>query len=198
VPTTIEPDGWTGETEGPIVKDGHIAYVHYQWGEDSWSMGVDVLDLKTGKTAYGWQAPEAEWMSAPTVNSTGAYWMVDADYADEDNTIASVSFDGKATGPVIPEGTGHGVRAEMVTASDTTLTVMEDPTQADLYGPIGEAMLPKIRQFTLTGAPLGRVSCAPGAQILPAADTGRTVVWVDSRTSSNALVVGSKPKGSCA
>ena len=192
-PHTIQPDGWTGEIVAPVVKAGRIAYVDYRWTDETWSLGVDVLDVATGKTTLGWQAPEAEWIGVPTLNTAAAYWVVDASWADEENTVAFVGSDG-STGPLIPEGTGHGSRAEMVTASDTTLTTMEDPALADLSGPISDKMLPKIRQYTLAGAPLGRVTCAPGAELLPAAVTDRTVVWVDTRTTLNNLVSGSAPR----
>ncbi|WP_157546084.1 M4 family metallopeptidase [Hamadaea tsunoensis] len=189
-PQTIAAPLGTGMVMAPVVKNGHIAYIDEQWTAESWSLGVDMFDLATGQTSYGWQAPEAEWEGVPTITATGAYWVVDANWAVEENTIGHLGFDG-ATGSLIPEGTGHGVRAEMVTASDTTLTIMEDPTSADYYGGISDKMLPKLQQFTLAGVRLGRVSCAPGAELLPAAVTGRTVVWIDSRTSLNDLVVGS-------
>jgi Zn-dependent metalloprotease len=189
-PQTIAAAPGSGLVTAPVVKEGHIAYVDQRWSAQTWSLGVDVLDLATGQTSYGWQAPEAEWESVPTVTATGAYWVVDANWAAEENTVAHLGFDG-TTGPLIAEGTGHGVRAAMVTASDTTLSIMESPTLADYYGGISDKMLPKIQQFTLAGERLGRVSCAPGAELLPAADTGRSVVWIDSRTSLNDLVVGS-------
>jgi Zn-dependent metalloprotease len=192
-PQTIAAAPGTGMVMAPVVKDGHIAYVDEQWSAETWSLGVDMLDLATGQTSYGWQAPDAEWESVPTINATGAYWVVDANWAVEENTIAQLGLDG-TTGSLIPEGTGQGVRADMVTASDTTLTIMEDPALAENYVGISDKVLPKIQQFTLAGVRLGRLSCAPGAELLPAAVTDRTVVWIDSRTSLNNLVVGSGPR----
>ncbi|MFF7215041.1 M4 family metallopeptidase, partial [Streptomyces sp. NPDC008238] len=203
VPHTVplhRPDATTAgadvRAEFPSVKDGRIAYtVSGWWGDDPdhRRAAVDVFDTRTGRTSLGTPS-RAVWTSRPVATGSGVYWLADADPYDAGQpALRRSGLDGSGTKDVIPETSTAALGAWTLTASDTAVTLTVDPlSPTDL-----PYLDTRLVQFTSKGAPLGRVSCAPGRQTYAVAATGGRVLWLDTTTTSFDLVTRSRPAGDC-
>ncbi|MEU0182081.1 M4 family metallopeptidase, partial [Streptomyces sp. NPDC006207] len=194
------PDATAGDAdvraESPSVKDGRIAYtVSGWWGDDPGHRRavVDVYDTRTGRTALGTPG-RAVWTSPPVATSSGVYWLADEDPFDEgQSALRRSGLDATGTTDVIPATSSATIGAWTLTASDTAVTLTVDP-----MAPTGLPYLDtKLYQYTSEGAPLGRVSCAPGRQTHAVAATGGRVLWLDTTTTSFDLVTRNRPAGEC-
>ncbi|WP_326579773.1 M4 family metallopeptidase [Actinacidiphila glaucinigra] len=182
--------------ESPSVHDGRIAYtVSGWWGDDPGHRRavVDVFDTRTGRTALGTPG-RAVWTSRPVATSSGVYWLADEDPFDEgQSAVRRSGLDGSGTTDVIPATSSATIGAWALTASDTAVTLTVDPP-----APTGLPYLAtQLRQYSSKGAPLGRVSCAPGRQTYAVAAGGGRVLWLDTTTTSFDLVTRSRPAGDC-
>lgn len=202
---TVEHD-WVGPATAPVVRAGRIAYVRYEVfqhddGSWDWALGVEVFDTRTGRTVVAGLDDGAETVSYPALTTRGAYWVADRDpgYTEAgawNNSVRAYSF-GTGSGQVLFDETGSTAkRAWVLTASDTTLTVTEDaPKEAWQSATMpSDAIMPRLKQYTLDGRYLGEASCSPGAQMFAAAGEGRTVVFKSTATSVTGLAVASGAK----
>ncbi|WP_265736710.1 M4 family metallopeptidase [Peterkaempfera griseoplana] len=182
----------------PAVKGGHIAYIHDGLFDGAYGALIEVYDTTTGKTTPLGAPSQPEWISAPVATASGVYWLIDTDYTDDDlTTLRRADFDGSDVTDLIPEKSANPVRAYGLAASDTAVTLTVYPSYYQTYDNLNDS-LPKLQQFTPTGAPLGRVSCSRGQQANPAADTGSRVLWIDNTTTDADLVTRDHPAGECA
>ncbi|MEV4535872.1 M4 family metallopeptidase [Asanoa sp. NPDC049518] len=205
VHTLAHPD-WFGSATAPSVKGGKISYVRYenyaqpdangQW----WSLGVEVHDLATGRTTYAGGDAGAERMSYPDLSDTGTAWMTDRDYGtivDGEwtkgayyDSVRLFDFATRTSHLLFEENSPQAVRAVTVALSDTTLTVTEEaPVKAWLEsgGYPGNALNPKLKQYTFQGKYIGPASCSPGAQMYATAAAGREVIFMDSSAAGFGL-----------
>lgn len=202
---TVEHD-WFGPATAPVVQAGRIGYVRYEIfehedGSWDWALGVEVHDTRTGETVVAGLDNGAESVSYPALSTRGAYWVADIDpgYTEAgawNNSVRAYSF---ATGEgkiLFDETSPNAKRAWMLTASDTALTVTEDaPKEAWQSATLpSDALMPRLKQYTLDGRYLGEASCSPGAQMFAAAGEGRTVVFKSTATSVTGLAVASGAK----
>ncbi|WP_419702919.1 M4 family metallopeptidase [Promicromonospora sp. NFX87] len=203
---TVERD-WVGSPSAPVVKAGRIAFVRYEiflhddWSWD-WALGVEVHDTRTGETAVAGLDAGAESVSYPSLTTKGVYWVTDLDpgYTEAgawNNSVRAYTFATGESEILFHETTSpEPKRAWVLTASDTTLTVTEDaPKEAWQSATMPtDALMPRLKQYTLDGRYLGEASCSPGAQMFAAAGPGRTVVFKSSATSVTGLAVASGAK----
>ncbi|XVV10088.1 M4 family metallopeptidase [Actinoplanes sp. CA-131856] len=203
---TLAHPGWRGSATAPSVKNGKISYVRYENFEQPdangayWSLGVEVYDVTTGRTVYAGGDTGAERMSYPDLSSTGVAWMTDRDYGTivdgqwtqgaYYDSVRLYDFAKRTSRLLFDETTPQAIRAVTVALSDTTLTVTEEaPVKAWLEtgGYPGNALNPKLKQYTFEGRYLGPASCSPGAQMYATAAKGREVVYMDSAASGFGL-----------
>ncbi|WP_425956679.1 M4 family metallopeptidase [Xylanimonas sp. McL0601] len=209
---TVEHD-WFGPATAPSVKDGRISYVRYEvflHPQDSswdWALGAEVYDTATGTTTLAGLDPGAETMSYPSLSSTGVAWVTDTDEgtwtADGPSQAAfndSVRLFDFATGTsrlLFDENSPQAVRADVLTLSDTTLTITEEaPVEVWMAtnGYPSDALNPKLQQYTFDGTYVGPASCSPGAQMFATAGLGRTVVYKDSSAAGFGLAIATGVK----
>ncbi|MFF5077606.1 M4 family metallopeptidase [Actinoplanes sp. NPDC000266] len=205
VRTLTHPD-WRGSATAPSVKNGKISYVRYENFEQPdangvyWSLGVEVYDVTTGRTAYAGGDAGAERMSYPDLSSTGVAWMTDRDYGTivdgqwtqgaYYDSVRLYDFAQGTSRLLFDESTPQAIRAVTVALSDTTLTVTEEaPVKAWLEtgGYPNNVLNPKLKQYTLRGTYVGPASCSPGAQMYATAGKNREVVYMDSSASGFGL-----------
>jgi Zn-dependent metalloprotease len=205
VHTLAHPD-WFGPATAPTVEAGKISYVRYEIypqpdaNGQYWSLGVEVHDLRTGRTTYAGGDAGAETMSYPDLSSTGVAWMTDRDYGTivngewsqgaYYNSVRLFDFATKTSHLLFEENSPQAIRADTVALSDTTLTVTEEaPVKAwvETGGYPGNALNPKLKQYTFQGKYIGPASCSPGAQMYATAAMGREVVFMDSSASGFGL-----------
>ncbi|MEV4350466.1 M4 family metallopeptidase [Actinoplanes sp. NPDC049596] len=205
VHTLAHPD-WRGSATAPSVKNGRISYVRYENFEQPdangiyWSLGAEVYDVKTGRTTYAGGDFGAERMSYPDLSATGVAWMTDRDYGtiiDGEwsqgayyDSVRLFDFATRTSHLLFEENSPQAIRAVTVALSDTTLTVTEEaPVKAWLEtgGYPGNALNPKLKQYTFQGRYLGPASCSPGAQMYATAATGRDVAYMDSSAAGFGL-----------
>ena len=199
---TLEHD-WTGPATAPVVRAGRIAYVRYEVfqhddGSWDWALGVETYDTRTGETVLAGLDNGAESVSYPALSTKGAYWVTDLDpgYTEAgawNNSVRAYSFATRKGGILFDETSSTAKRAWVLTASDTTLTVTEDaPKEAWQSATLpSDALMPRLKQYTLDGVYVGDASCSPGAQMFAAAGEGRTVVFKSTATSVTGLAVAS-------
>lgn len=202
---TVEHD-WVGPATAPTVRAGRIAYVRYEVfqhddGSWDWALGVEVFDTRTGRTVLAGLDNGAETVSYPALTTKGAYWVADRDpgYTEAgawNNSVRAYSFATRQGGILFDETSSTAKRAWVLTASDTTLTVTEDaPKEAWQSATLpSDALMPRLKQYTLDGVYVGDASCSPGAQMFAEAGEGRTVVFKSTATSVTGLAVASGAK----
>ncbi|SNY53564.1 M4 family metallopeptidase [Paractinoplanes atraurantiacus] len=205
VHTLAHPD-WLGSATAPSVENGRISYVRYENFTEPdangvyWSLGVEVYDVKTGRTAYAGGDRGAERMSYPDLSATGVAWMTDRDYGTIVNgewtkgayydSVRLYDFATRTSHLLFEENSPQAIRTVTVALSDTTLTVTEEaPVSAWLEtgGYPNNVLNPKLKQYTFQGRYLGPASCSPGAQMYATAGKGREVVYMDSSASGFGL-----------
>jgi bacillolysin len=209
VHTLAHPD-WFGPATAPTVEAGKISYVRYEIYSQPdangqyWSLGVEVYDLKTGKTTYAGGDAGAERMSYPDLSGSGVAWMTDRDYGTIVNgewtqgayydSVRLFDFATRTSRLLFDENSPQAIRADTVALSDTTLTVTEEaPVKAwmDSGGYPDNSLNPKLKQYTFQGKYIGPASCSPGAQMYATAATGRAVIFMDSSASGFGLAYAS-------
>ncbi|SDS81330.1 M4 family metallopeptidase [Actinoplanes derwentensis] len=212
VHTLTHPD-WFGSATAPSVENGKISYVRYEIYRQPdangqyWSLGVEVYDLATGKTAYAGGDVGAERMSYPDLSGTGVAWMTDRDYGTivdgewskgaYHDSVRLYDFATRTSSLLFEENSPQAIRAVTVALSDSTLTVTEEaPVSAwmESGGYPGNSLNPKLKQYTLQGRYLGPASCSPGAQMYATAAGGRKVVFMDSSAAGFGLAYASGAK----
>lgn len=198
VHTLAHPD-WVGNATAPSVKNGKISYVRYEdyaqpdANGNRWSLGVEVYDLATGKATFAGGDPGAETMSYPQVSATGVAWVINRDYGQYvdgqwnqgtfNDSVRLFDFATRTSHLLFEENSPQAIRADVLTLSDTTLTVTEEAPY-DLWLSTGgypdNALNPKLKQYTFDGKYVGPASCSPGAQMFATAGAGREVIFMDS------------------
>ncbi|GAA0484436.1 hypothetical protein Ade02nite_87600 [Paractinoplanes deccanensis] len=205
VHTLAHPD-WRGSATAPSVKNGKISYVRYEnYAQPDangvyWSLGVEVHDVATGRTVYAGGDAGAERMSYPDLSTTGVAWMTDRDYGTivDGEWTQGAYYDSvrlfdlatRTSRLLFDETSPQAIRAVTVAVSDTTLTVTEEAPVKDWIetgGYPGNALNPKLKQYTFQGRYVGPASCSPGAQMYATAAKGREVVYMDSSASGFGL-----------
>ncbi|MEV4808722.1 M4 family metallopeptidase [Micromonospora avicenniae] len=198
VHTLAHPD-WVGNATAPDVKNGKISYVRYEdyaqpdANGNRWSLGVEVYDLATGKITFAGGDPGAETMSYPQLSGTGVAWVINRDYGQYvdgqwnqgtfNDSVRLFDFATRTSHLLFEENSPQAIRADVLTLSDTTLTVTEEAPY-DLWLSTGgypdNALNPKLKQYTFDGKYVGPASCSPGAQMFATAGAGREVIFMDS------------------
>ncbi|MEU4678359.1 M4 family metallopeptidase [Micromonospora sp. NPDC023737] len=213
VHTLAHPD-WVGNATAPSVKNGKISYVRYEdyaqpdANGNWWSLGVEVYDLATGKVTFAGGDPGAETMSYPQVSGTGVAWVINRDYGrlvdgqwnqgTFNDSVRLFDFATRTSHLLFEENSPQAIRADVLTLSDTTLTVTEEAPY-DLWLSTGgypdNALNPKLKQYTFNGEYVGPASCSPGAQMFATAGAGREVIFMDSSAGGFGLAYakGAKP-----
>ncbi|WP_093618168.1 M4 family metallopeptidase [Actinoplanes philippinensis] len=210
---TLAHPGWFGNATAPSVKGGKISYVRYEIyqqpdaGGHQWSLGVEVHDVRTGKTTYAGGDGGAERMSYPDLSGTGVAWMTDRDYGTivdgqwskgaYHDSVRLFDFATRTSRLLFEENSPQAIRAVTVALSDTTLTVTEEaPVEAWMAngGYPDNSLNPKLKQYTFQGRYVGPASCSPGAQMYATAATGREVIYMDSSASGFGLAYATGAK----
>jgi Zn-dependent metalloprotease len=182
----------------PDIAAGRLAYVREFPTEVSLPDGVytrtfsavEVLDVATGAvTEVG---PRTQgYITRPTIAGTSVVWAAD-DRSDPYSAIRKAPLAGGSWTDIVPESNVGGLHIHDLVASSTAVTVTSEGAGERLGNGV-----PILLQYTLDGAPLGRVTCSTGFTDRAAADSGSTVVWVDTAAASDTLVVRKTPAGSC-
>ena len=92
----------------------------------------------------------------------------------------------------MPESNVGGLHIHDLVASSTTITVTSEGDSERLGSGV-----PLLLQYTVDGTSLGRVTCSTGFTDRAAADTGSTVVWVDTAAAYDPLATRATPAGTC-
>ncbi|GAA0525796.1 hypothetical protein GCM10010172_02840 [Paractinoplanes ferrugineus] len=203
---TLAHPGWIGSATAPTVTGGRISYVRYEnyaqpdAAGHTWSLGVEVHDVRTGRTTYAGGDAGAERMSYPDLSSTGVAWMTDRDYGTivdgewsqgtYNDSVRLFDFATRTSHLLFEENSPQAVRADTVALSDSTLTItVQAPVAAWMEngGYPDNSLNPKLKQYTFQGRYLGPASCSPGAQMYATAGKGREVIFMDSSASGFGL-----------
>ncbi|MEU6664211.1 M4 family metallopeptidase [Streptomyces sp. NPDC046821] len=183
-------------TAVPSVRDGVIAYGK-MWPEtDGYKLGVETLDLATGKRALMPGDPAKTVNIGQTaVTNKGVFWMRDTNPDDQGLvSVERAAVDGTSPVTISPESGAGALYGQLLTASDDAVTVSAVPPMTAW----DNAMMPKLYQLAPDGkGGPQRVSCNRGDQIFPAADTGKRVLWLDGTTGWTSLVKRDRPAGKC-
>jgi Zn-dependent metalloprotease len=189
----------TGTATGvPDISGGKLAYVREFPTEVSLPDGthtrifnaIEVLDIATGKiTELG---PRTQgYITRPTIAGSSVVWAAD-DRSDPYTALRKTPLAGGAWTDIVPESKVGGLHVHDLVASSTTLTVTSEGSSERLGGGV-----PLLLQYTLDGKSLGRVTCSTGFTDRAAADSGTTVVWIDTAAAYDTLVARTKPAGTC-
>ncbi|MFF8384543.1 M4 family metallopeptidase [Streptomyces kanasensis] len=181
----------------PSVGHGRIAYAKLYPADGGHRLGVEILDLGTGRTVLAEQLGEPQSLGRTGVNATHVFWLNDENLDDDgQSTIRRTGHDGTGTYDISSEYKPGALVASDLTVSDTAVTVSATPV-GDGSQALDNAALPKVWQLTTDGSRTQRVSCNRGMQLSPAADTGTRVVWLDGTTGWTDLVTRARPAGRC-
>ncbi|MFD7494887.1 M4 family metallopeptidase [Streptomyces sp. NPDC059832] len=175
------------------VKGSTIAYGKLYPGENEYELGVEVLDVTTGKTKLLPQSGTPQALGQTAVTKDSVVWLVD-EVADRGQfAVRRSNPDGTGLKDISPETGDGALFAYDLTASDDAVTVTAQ-TPDTVYR---NETLPKLWQLTPDGSRVQRVSCNRGEQSSAAADGGRRVVWIDGTTGWTDLVTRERPAGNC-
>ncbi|CAL9528457.1 M4 family metallopeptidase [Streptomyces sp. enrichment culture] len=199
------PDTLTGL---PSIGHGRVAYAKLypagdtDGGADGDRLGVEILDLATGKAVLAEQHGEPQSVGRTGVNATHVFWLNDENLDDEgQTTIRRTGHDGTGTYDISSEYKPGALVATELTVSDTAVTVNGTlPGTGDGTGGPGglaNADLPKVWQLATDGSRVQRMSCDRGMQVSPVADSGTRVVWLDGTSGWTNLVTRARPAGKC-
>ena len=185
-------------TAVPDITGGKLAYVREFPTEVSVPDGtytrifsaIEVLDVGTGTVTEVGPRTQGS-ITRPTIAGTSVVWAAD-DRNDQYSAIRKAPVSGGAWTDIVPESNVGGLHIHDLVASSTTITVTSEGDGERLGGGI-----PLLLQYGLDGSSLGRVTCSTGFTDRAAADTGSTVVWVDTAASYDTLVTRSTPAGTC-
>ncbi|WP_189529265.1 M4 family metallopeptidase [Streptomyces roseolilacinus] len=197
-PTYVDgarPDTLTGL---PSVGHGRVAYAKLYPTGDGDRLGVEILDLATGKAVLAEQHGEPLSLGRTGVNATHVFWLNDENLDDEgQTTIRRTGPDGTGTYDISSEYKPGALVASDLTVSDTAVTVSAEQAGAGGADRLVNADLPKVWQLTTDGSRVQRMSCDRGMQLSPAADSGTRVVWLDGTSGWTNLVTRARPAGRC-
>ncbi|MEV6683615.1 M4 family peptidase, partial [Streptomyces erythrochromogenes] len=178
----------------PSISDNRIAYAKLYPQDGAYRLGVEVVDLATGKAVMTEQLDEPVSLGQTGINGKNVFWLADTD--ESDGGLVSVlrsGLDGRGAYIVSSEYKPGALRAIDLTVSQDTLTLVAQTPDAQYRN----ESLPKLWQLTTDGSRRERVSCNRGEQNNPAAGAGRQVAWLDATTGSTDLVVRERPAGTC-
>ncbi|MFJ5553331.1 M4 family metallopeptidase [Streptomyces sp. NPDC093225] len=185
---------WNVLTALPSISGNKIAYAKLYPQGGTYRLGVEVVDLVTGKAVMAENLEEPQGLGQTGINGEKVFWLSDADDNDSGQlTIMSAALDGTHAAAVSSEHKPGALIATDLTVSQEALTVV-GLTPDTRYR---NESLPKLWQLTTDGSRRERVSCNRGEQSYPAAGAGRQVVWLDATTGSTDLVVRDRPAGTC-
>ncbi|MDQ7880119.1 M4 family metallopeptidase [Microbacterium sp. QXD-8] len=192
---TLLPGTATGV---PDITGGKLAYVREFPTEVSLPDGtytrtfsaVEVLDTATGAVTEVGPRTQGS-ITRPTIAGGSVVWAAD-DRNDPYSAIRKAPVAGGAWSDVVPESNVGGLHIHDLVASSTTITVTSEGDSERLGSGV-----PLLLQYTLDGKSLGRVTCSTGFTDRAAADTGSTLVWVDTAASYDTLVTRATPVGTC-
>ncbi|MDN3294545.1 M4 family metallopeptidase [Streptomyces ficellus] len=193
-PTYVDGGGDDVLTGLPSIAHGRIAYAKlYPDGQD-YRLGVEILDLKTGKKTLAEQLDEPQTLGQTAVNGSHVFWLTDENIADDGQMgIRRANLDGTGAYDISAEGKPGALIASDLTVSESAVTVnavLPDTAYRN-------ETLPKNWQLTTDGSRKQRVSCNRGEQLSPAALAGTQVVWLDGTTGWTNLVTRTRPAGRC-
>ncbi|MFF8830124.1 M4 family metallopeptidase [Streptomyces sp. NPDC015131] len=194
-PTYVDGNSDEVLTALPSIAHGRIAYAKlYPEGGD-YRLGVEILDLKTGKKTLTERLDEPQTLGQTGINGSHVFWLTEQDATDDGQMgIRRANLDGTGAYDISPEHKPGALIASDLTVSETAVTV--NATLPDTA--YRNETLPKNWQFTTDGSRQERVSCNRGEQLSPAAVSGTQVVWIDGTTGWTNLVTRTRPAGRCA
>ncbi|MBT2382032.1 M4 family metallopeptidase [Streptomyces sp. ISL-11] len=193
-PTWVDGGRYELGTALASLSGGRIAYAKLYPQGEQYVMGVEVLDLKTGKATLMGQKSSPEAIGQTGINGTNVFWLVDEIGGDAGQmAVRRANLDGTGATDLSKE-TGEGALfASDLTASENAVTV----TAALPDTRYRNESMPKLWQFAADGSGRARVSCNRGEQSSAAAAGGKQVVWIDGTTGYTDLVTRTRPAGAC-
>ncbi len=176
------------------ISDNRIAYAKLYSQGGAYRLGVEVVDLATGKAVLTEQLDEPVSLGQTGINGKNVFWLADVDESDGGlMSVVSAGLDGRGAFIVSSEQKPGAFMASDLTVSQDALTLVARTPDTRYRN----ESLPKLWQLTTDGSRRERVSCNRGEQSYPAAGTGRQVAWLDATTGSTDLVVRERPAGTC-
>ncbi|MEV3989152.1 M4 family metallopeptidase [Streptomyces sp. NPDC049837] len=193
-PTYVDGGGEDVLTGLPSISHGRIAYAKLYPEGGEYRLGVELLDLKTGKKTMTERLDEPQTLGQTALNGSHVFWLTDENIADDGQMgIRRANVDGTGSYDISGEGKPGALIANELTVSESAVTVNASlPDTA-----YRNETLPKNWQLTTDGTRKERVSCNRGEQLSPAALEGTRVVWIDGTTGWTNLVTRSRPAGLC-
>lgn len=193
-PTFVDGRKWNTITGLPSISGDKMAFAKLYPQNGSYRLGVEILDLASGKSVMAEQLDEPVSLGHTGVNGKNVFWLADTDEADDGQmTIMSTLLDGTGPFAVSDEHKPGALIASDLTVSQDALTVVGQTPDTRYRN----ETLPKLWQLPTDGSRRERVSCNRGEQGYPAAGAGRQVAWLDATTGSTDLVVRDRPAGNC-
>ncbi|MCS0634297.1 M4 family metallopeptidase [Streptomyces sp. LP05-1] len=197
-PTPVYADGGADDVLSALPSIGHGRIAYAKLGPDAtgaYRLGIEILDLKTGKATAAEQPEEPTSVGQTGINATHVFWITDDNWGDDGQTgIRRADVDGTDPYDISPENKPGALIGSDLTVSESAVTlnaVLPDTA-------IRNETLPKNWQFTTDGSRQERVSCNRGEQFSPSAAGGTQVVWLDGTTGWTNLVTRPRPAGRCA
>ncbi|QES52961.1 peptidase M4 family protein [Streptomyces venezuelae] len=185
---------WNTLTALPSISDNKIAYAKLYPQNGTYRLGVEVVDLATGKAVMTEQLDEPVSLGQTGINGKNVFWLADTDESDGGlMSVVSSGLDGRGSFIVSSERKPGAFIASDLTVSQDALTLVAQTPDTRYRN----ESLPKLWQLTTDGSRRERVSCNRGEQSYPAAGAGRQVAWLDATTGSTDLVVRERPAGTC-
>ncbi|MFG3494880.1 M4 family metallopeptidase [Streptomyces sp. NPDC047928] len=181
-------------TAVPSIAHGRIAYGKLYPGGGDYLLGVEILDLKTGRTTLTEQMGEPLTLGQTGINDRHVFWLADQNVEDDGQmSIVRANVDGTSTFDISPEAKPGALIPFELTVSATAVTVSSVLPDLELRN----ENLPKLWQLNEDGSRRERFSCNRGEQLSPAAVSGTRVLWLDGTTGSTDLVGRDRPAGRC-
>ncbi|MEU4208971.1 M4 family metallopeptidase [Streptomyces sp. NPDC026206] len=178
----------------PSLSGDRLAYAKIYPEGDTYRMGVEVLDLRTGQKKLMNQLGTPEGIGATAITGKHVYWIADEVVDEGQTAVRRANLDGTGTADISKEKGADALYAFDLTASDDAVTVSAQLPDSSYRN---ETMA-KLWQFGTDATPSrARVSCNRGEQVWAAAAGGRQVVWIDGTTGYTDLVTRNRPAGSC-
>ncbi|MFF8287871.1 M4 family metallopeptidase [Streptomyces sp. NPDC016309] len=193
-PTYVDGAGDDVLTALPSIAHGRIAYAKLYPEGGEYRLGVELLDLKTGKKTLTERLDEPQNLGQTALNGGNVFWLTEQNVTDNGEMgIRRANLDGTGAYDISSEHKPGALIASDLTVSETAVTV--NAVLPDVQ--YRNETLPKNWQFTTDGSRQERVSCNRGEQLSPAALAGTGVVWVDGTTGWTNLVTRDRPAGRC-
>ncbi|MFJ8013913.1 M4 family metallopeptidase [Streptomyces sp. NPDC096339] len=193
-PVFVDGRTWDTLTGLPSISGDRIAYAKLYPQGGTYRLGVEIVDLATGKRTMTEQIGDPTSLGQTGVNGKNVFWLSDTDGGDDGQmTIVSAALDGTGAYAVSSERKPGALIASDLTVSQDALTVVGSTPDSQYRN----ESLPKLWQLSTDGSRRERVSCNRGEQSHPAAGSGRQVAWLDATTGSTDLVTRERPAGTC-